>query len=293
MSQGRYYLGRVVKAGLLDQNKLIQILIDSKPITVGQYQWQFIDTQLVKYKRRNCYFSRLAKFSKEGKVPVVDTENKSHKDTYAENLLEASSPFAYIPDCSGIAYLHVWNNIDENVFRRRFKRLIEFNCNDFFATCDIEPITDYRTFVTKLQSLDKITELKAKVHPPNPLFGDLWAELNNYIETRNATEVQYLETSSKKTGLRTALVKYIKAILKGEIAKIDEPATLADASILMAADGYGSGKVIGISKQKQVVVRTSDTKMSFLHEKEPETESLIEESVSQLNKITNEREMRH
>ncbi len=43
----------------------------------------------------------------------------------APNLLEASAPFVYLPEFSGLAFLHVWNGIQEDVFPRRFKAIIE------------------------------------------------------------------------------------------------------------------------------------------------------------------------
>ncbi len=293
MRRGRYYLGRVVKLGELDQARLLDAIRDPKVINVGQFQWTFTDTFDLSDSSEGYVFSRLSKYSKEGHVTIVDTETKSQKDSVAENLLVASAPFIYIPEFSGIAYLHVWNGIEEGVFRRRFSALIEETYDNFFVSCEIEPISDYRAFVTKLKALDSFSEIRAKVHPPNPLFGDLWKDLNEYIKTRNASEVQVAEKSDEKDGLTTDLVKLINAIVEERVREVSQPASLTDAALLMAADGYGAGKVVGISRSETVIIRTADTQKSFLFDKDPEIEELAAEARRRFKAISNERDMQH
>jgi len=183
--------------------------------------------------------------------------------------------------------------IEEDVFRRRFSRLIEEAFNNFFLSCEIETIADYRAFVSKLKSLDSFSEIQAKVHPPNPLFGDLWKGLHEYIKSRNASEVRVAEKSEKREGLTTDLVKLINAIIEERIGDVDEPASITDAALLMAADGYGSGKVIGMAKRESVIIRTSDTQKSFLFDKEPDNEKLASEARVHLASVSDEREMKH
>jgi len=291
--RGRYYLGRVVKLGELDQERLLYAIREPKAISVGQFQWTFTDTVDATGSDDGFIFSRLSKYSQEGHVTVVDTTTKSRRDSVAENLLIASAPFVYLPEFSGIAYLHVWNGIEESVFRRRFSSLIEESYDNFFVSCEIDPISDYRAFVTKLKALDSFSEIRAKVHPPNPLFGDLWKELNEYIKSRNASEVQVAEKSDKNDGLSTELVNLINAILEERINDVPHPASLTDAALLMAADGYGSGKVIGVSRSESVIIRTSDTQKSFLFDKEPLVDEIASETRKRFKVISKEREMQH
>jgi len=291
--RGRYYLGRVVKLGELDQRRLLDAIREPKIVNVGQFQWTFTDTVDATDSDDGFIFSRLSKYSQEGHVTVVDTATKSRRDSVAENLLIASAPFIYLPEYSGIAYLHVWNGIEEAVFRRRFSALIEETYDNFFVSCEIDPISDYRAFVTKLKALDSFSEIRAKVHPPNPLFGDLWRDLNEYIKSRNASEVQVAEKSDEKDGLTTELVKLINAIVEERISDIPNPASLTDAALLMAADGYGSGKVIGVAHSETVIIRTSDTQKSFLFDKEPMVEEIANEARKRFKAISKERDMQH
>lgn len=293
MKRGRYYLGRVVKLGELDQRRLLDAIREPKIVNVGQFQWTFTDTVDATDSDDGFIFSRLSKYSQEGHLTVVDTVTKSRRDSVAENLLIASAPFIYLPEYSGIAYLHVWNGIEEAVFRRRFSALIEEAYDNFFVSCEIDPISDYRAFVTKLKALDSFSEIRAKVHPPNPLFGDLWRDLNEYIRSRNASEVQVTEKSDDKEGLTTELVELINAIVEERIRDMPKPASLTDAALLMAADGYGSGKVVGVSRSETVIIRTSDTQKSFLFDKEPVVEKIAIETRKRFKIISKERDMQH
>ena len=133
-------------------------------------------------------FGKLSKYSPQGSVKVLDEKEKAETRVIEPNLIEASSPFLYIPQFSGLAYLHVWNQIEREIFAKRFSRIIEESFDNFFVDCKIEPITDLRKFIEKLTSIETFTEISAKIHPPNPLFGRAWKDLREYLEKRQASE---------------------------------------------------------------------------------------------------------
>jgi len=192
-----------------------------------------------------------------------------------------------------LAFLHVWNGIQEDVFPRRFKAIIEAAYNNFFVDCTIEPVTDYRAFLDRLISLRKITELSAKVHPPNPLFGRLWGSLDKYVKRRQATEFSVRETSDGLAGLSTELVNLFQKILENPKYQPEIEPDITDAAMLMAADGYGSGKAVGMDGDTEVVVRTNESQKSFLFHKEPVPELLANLARVQFESISAERDMRH
>ncbi|KZY67867.1 hypothetical protein A3737_32800, partial [Oleiphilus sp. HI0065] len=207
--------------------------------------------------------------------------------------LEASSPFIYLPSYSGIAFLHVWNGIQEETFSRRFKSVIEAAFDGFMISCYIEPVSDYRQFTTRLKKLSHFTEFSARVSPPNPLFGRLWAGLNQYIEERNASEVSVKEHSSKEKGLKSRIIEVMDEIIEDADYEPQHDLAITDAAILMAADGYGKGKVVGMENGDEVVVSTSDTQKSFLYSKEPDPISLAIEVRSLFESVSTERDMKH
>ncbi|MEK6760195.1 MAG: hypothetical protein AABY51_10530, partial [Deltaproteobacteria bacterium] len=295
----RYYLGRVVKINFT-QNQLMDALAKVQPLTIGKFSWAISDISDQRSHSENPYiFGRLSKFHKEGHVTIVDTNLKSQVDAPQKNLLAASSPFIYLPKYSGLAYLHVWNGIQETLFSSIFKKLIEAYHGNFFIDCHIEPVADYRAFTSKLREFDVFTEISAKVYPPNPLFGRLWESLNDYVKKRNASELAVKETSEngKGTGIQTKIAELMSTILeeqgRAQIADEIAPADITDAALLMAADGYGHGKVTGIKNGSKIVIRTSETQKNFLFSKEPMPTKLAEEADKHFKNISIERDMGH
>ncbi|SCY35676.1 hypothetical protein [Pseudomonas flexibilis] len=292
MRKGRYYLGRVVKINL-DQDSLMNAITNAPIITIGKFDWTITDIEDNRNADFPYIFGKLSKYAKDGCAKVIDEVSRAQINTDVPNLLEASSSFVYLPDFSGIAFLHVWNGIQEDIFPRRFKSVIEAAFDGFMVACDVEPISDYRAFTTRLKKLSYFTEFSATVYPPNPLFGRLWGSLNEYIKSRNASEVAVKEHSSKPKGLNSKIVELMDSIMKSRDYEPEEAPAISDAAILMAADGYGRGKVVGFEDGDEVVIRTSDTRKSFLHDKEPTANELAVKAKSQFDKISNERDMRH
>lgn len=198
-----------------------------------------------------------------------------------------------LPEFSGLAFLHVWNGIQEDVFPRRFKSIIEAAYDNFFVDCTIEPVADYRAFLDRLKTLDRITELSARVHPPNPLFGRLWGGLDKYVKKRKAEEVSVRETTDKPNGLSTQLIVLIQNILENPKYEPESEPDITDAAMLMAADGYGNGKAVGNEGEHEVIVRTSESQKSFLFSKEPRPEDLAKAAQNQFERVSDERDMNH
>jgi hypothetical protein len=291
--RGRYFISRVIKLGQLNQLRLIETLLNAPVVPIRNHEWTITDVTSRLSGRNQFVFGNLAKYSRRGTVKVIDEPRKRQMQAVAPNLLEASSPFVYLPEFSGIAYMHVWNDIQEEVFPRRLKAIVEAAFDRFFVECVIEPVSDYRQFLQRLRSMDRITEIQARVHPPNPLFGRLWESLDAYVKRRGADEVSVRETSEKREGLSTQLVQ----LVEGAVAKSAEDDTrevdIADAAILMAADGYGSGKIIGRDGDQEVVVRTSDSQLSFVFSKEPDPEAFASAARTIFKRVKRERKMRH
>jgi hypothetical protein len=293
MRKGRYYLARVIKLGELNQTRLLDAIVKAPVVALGQFEWTITDVVDKRNERMPYVFGNLVKYSKDGRVTIVDEPAKQQLQARAPNLLEASAPFVYVPQFSGLAFLHVWNGIQEDVFPRRFKSIIEAAYDNFFVDCTIEPVADYRAFLDRLKSLDRITELSARVHPPNPLFGRLWSGLDKYVKKRKAEEVSVRETTEKPGGLSTQLLALIQNILENPKYEPESEPDITDAAMLMAADGYGNGKAIGTEGEHEVIVRTSESQKSFLFAKEPRPEDLAAAAQSQFSRISDERDMNH
>lgn len=158
--QGTYYAGRVLKLGLLDQEKLLAAIKNPTSVTHRGNAWTFLDVDEYKQAEHHYVFGRLCKYAPEGEVGVVDESTRSERKQLEPNLLVASSPFVYIPAHSGIAFLNVSGQIEVRTFIRRFSEIIEETHSNFFVDCDIELITDLKTFAAKLLSLQGIFKIE-------------------------------------------------------------------------------------------------------------------------------------
>jgi len=296
--RARYYLGRVVKGGVLDAEKFIKALHKPASVLKSNYSWTITKCRVFGPTAKPKYvYARLAKYEPEGKIAKVDTAMHDEIDAEVDNKLIASSPFVYIPQYSGIAYQHIWNSIQQEVFVRRFSEIIIETFQKFFVKCEIDPITDYRTFIKRLIELEHINKLSATVSPPNPLFGILWKELKEYLKSRDIDELSIAEEGKKEKHLRTNLIELINLFIdkKGEEAvnKLAEKVAIGDAAVIMAADGYGRAKLEGIKGNHIIIIRTSENMKSFLFEKDPDPEELYEQAKALFEEINKERYMEH
>lgn len=117
--------------------------------------------------------------------------------------------------------------------------------------------------------------------------------LNEYIRKRNASEITVKESREDSGGLKTKIMALIVGIMENPNYQPGEQPDIADAAILMAADGYGMGKVTGVQNGEEIIIRTSDTQKSFLFGKEPNPEELAIEAHKHFGRINEERDMRH
>ena len=295
--RGRYYLGRVILLGKLDKNGFIDAIKSPATVHVGKFSWTITDVVLDDDDGVLRYvYGQLSKFSPEGIVKIVDNSKKTQGEVIEPNLLISTSPFIYIPDISGITYLHVWNQIERDTFIKRFCEVINETHEKFFVDCCIEPITDLRHFAERLSSIERFIEISAKVYTPNPLFGRAWKNLNDYIKKRMASEISIKEKGDEEKPLQSKLVEHVTGLLNQENGFSYEPAEpvdISDAAILMAADGYGSGKVVGKEAGSTVTVRTSETHKSFLFSASPTPTDLFKEVQKHFIKLKKDRGMEH
>lgn len=293
--KGTYYLGRVVKTGALETDDIKTALRAPESITRYGSAWTFLDVKEYFDGRTSYFFGRLGKYDPDGEVSVVDP--KKHKETKQRqpNMTRASSPFIYIPDHSGLSFLHVSNHIDYKTFMTRWAEVVNASHRKLLAQCDVDPITDLRSFSRKLKALDGIYSISATVSPPNPLFGPLWEDLKNYLKSRNTDRMKIEEDSSLGEPLDTDLAEHVEGIVQQSAEKpyAPDPLPIGDAAILMAADGYGKGSVRGKQGDDVIVIRTSETVRNFSFERDPDPEKLYKKTAAIFDRIKEERHMEH
>ena len=295
IKDGKYYLGRVIKLGTLNQDKLIEAM--KYPVTslYGKYAWTFTDV-IEKYDQngKQYIFGKLSKFLPEGEITKVDTSTHFEYTQKEKNLSISSSPFVYLREYSGIAFLHVHNQIEQKFFIKRFREIINEKYENFFVDCKIEMISDIKSFSDKLSAIDKIFKIQAKISPPNPLFGPLWEPLKKYLEERNADIMEIVEDAKLGSELNTNLPEYIQYVTVDDENKLKNfHLPIGDAAILMAIDGYGDGTIRGKQNGETISIKTSESNINFVFTKDPNPEELYEKALELLGKITHDRHMKH
>ena len=296
--RSRYFLSRVVKINLTPP-PLMDAICNPVIIKVRNPQWTI--TSIVDGRNNEgigpFVYGKLTKYIDEA-VDVVDENQHELDQSLINNRVKASSPFVYLPEFSGLCFLHVYNEIQGDVFPRRFKKIIEdsrnIKFNDLLIGCEVDPISDYSKFIKKISEVKKIFEINAKVSPPNPLFSPLWEPLKEFLKERRATTLRINEESEDKNGLKTDLKEIVDHINQNEIRNLNIKVELIDAAILMAADGYGKGTITGENmSQEEVVINTEDSQKSFLFNKDPLPEILARKAKSEFLNISNKRDMEH
>ena len=210
VAKGIYYIGRVLKLQLLNQDKLIRALNKPAIISSRANSWTFIDIEEYNKSGHHFIYGKLSKFLPDGEVTIVDP--KAHSETVQDepNLKIASSPFVYIPEHSGIAFLNVNGHIEQKMFIKKFCEIVQGTYDNYFVECDIDLISDLRTFSSKLSSFDQILQISAKISPPNPLFSPLWEELEKYLRERKTDKMTIIEDASQAEPLQSYLPELVQ-----------------------------------------------------------------------------------
>lgn len=294
--KGTYYAGRVLKLGVLNQDMLLEAIRQPRAVRYRGNAWTFIDVEEHQTGNEHFVFGRLSKYAPDGQVGVVDETTRSEKRQVEPNLLVASSPFVYIPEHSGIAFLNVAGQIEVQGFIRRFCEIVEATHDGFFVDCDIELVTNLKTFAAKLLSLEGIFKIEARISPPNPLFSPLWRSLEQYLRGRNTDRMTVVEDAPEAGTLKTELPSLVDLASRQtpEDQFIPENAIpIGDAAILMAADGYGNGIIRGRRGEEVVVIKTSETALNFTFDKTPVPYELYLKAVEVFRRIERQRHMEH
>lgn len=287
--------------GLLTQGSLIEAMVDPVIVEHSNYLYTFTDVRIEKLEKEQIVYGQLSKYSAEGRVEVVEPEKHASVPRLVPNILQASSGFIYFPDISALAYQHVWNQLELRTFQIVFQKLVRKKHGDFFVDCLLEAISDLRTFIFRVSKLSAIRSIDATVHPPNPLFGPAWESLREHMRRRKAEEVRVRERAADESGLASALPAVAKAVAdrKPLDAEAIEASTgnatleIADAAVLMAADGYGKARVDGVDGAKRTVVSTRENQIAIEVSKETGEIDIARIIRERLDRAAEESGLRH
>jgi hypothetical protein len=297
--KGTFYLARFHKTGI-DNSTLFNVLRNPSVVSKGQHAWTFTKYKAFPSEDAPLFvYARLAKFDPDGEVSKVDTSEHDEVNELIDNKVVASSPFVYIPEFSGVAYLHIWNQIQKEAFIARFPQIILHTLKEVFVNCYLDPIADYEKFVYRLAQVDALTRIRSKVTPPNPLFGSLWESLRDHLKRRDLKDMVIDEHSKDSAQIKSSLIKILREFTKDgqlstdAIESLKDSIDISDAAVLMAADGYGQAKIEGKRDGQEVEIKTSESIKGFKLSVDPKPEQLYEAARKVFQQINNERYLKH
>src|SRR3972149_6715304 len=100
-SEGIYYLGRIIKLGVLNEEKIFEALMNPATIVRRGNAWTITNAAVHEDGALRFGYGRLCKFAPETEVAVIDLLKKAEVRQPERNVILASSPFVYIPEHSG------------------------------------------------------------------------------------------------------------------------------------------------------------------------------------------------
>ncbi|WP_110666767.1 hypothetical protein [Salinicola halophilus] len=292
---GTYYLGRVIKTGALETEHIKSALRSSESFTTYGSSWTFLDVEELSDGSATYFFGRLVKYDPDAEVTVVDPEARREVRQREPNMTIASSPFVYIPDHQGLAFLHVAGQISYETFMSRWSSVVNASHFQILSNCSVEAVSDIESFTKKVKALDNIYFISSTVSPPNPMFGPLWENLKNYLVSRKTDRMKIEEDGAPAQPINTELAQHMERMLVDEEASspLSETLPIGDAAILMAVDGYGKGVIRGKRGDKIVTIKTSETTMNFTFPRDPDPFGLYKKAAGVFEEIKSQRHMRH
>jgi hypothetical protein len=90
--KGTYYLGRVIKLGQLDDDRLVRSILEPREVIRRKSAWTFIDALEVNEPGQRFVFARLSKYSPKAEVKVVDPKRRSEIKRGEPNLVSQAVP---------------------------------------------------------------------------------------------------------------------------------------------------------------------------------------------------------
>ena len=285
----KFYIYRLNKIGRFHEEPdlLFQAFRESPGLTEDRFGWTIIE----QITQPGYIYGKLCKYALIGSTQTLDLNGKSIRTTPTQNQIKAVSEYLYIPTYSGIAFHPIYPDIPQSVFVKKFPQVLMSLPNLLMARLEIEAISDIRIFSARIRGLTDISKIHALVRPPNPSFSPLWEEIKEYLKKRRVSQLEITEETSGQS-INSKIPELVTQIFDENQRDIP-PAELADAALLMAADGYGEGYVDGRKGSKKERVWTSHAQINFKIRSQAEHGEIFEAAESILQKASNERRMMH
>jgi len=252
-----YYFGRLNLMGVWPNkreflyNALRSGVVESK----RNFKYGIFDVREISLQGQVFVYGRLVKYKPVLEGEVVDEQKGKVVEGGLPHGVVAKSDFFLHYQSEVIAYRPIANRLSDSQFREMFARLIEAAHHNFFVSAALELIEEEFGIIEAVKKFQVIQRIVVEVHPTNPSNRKTYQRIDERLKRLRAQKMKQ-SVEGGESGLN-------KDALEGDDIY---------AGLVMAADGYGKGRVQGVLDGAKVTISTgqSPVKKEVLFSESPE-----------------------
>jgi hypothetical protein len=239
-----YFFGRLNLLGARDDKH--RFLYDALKAdiyeTKGKFKYGFFETREVVHEENLFAFGSLVKYKPLLEGEIVDEDTHRLVEDGLPYGVIARSEFFFHYRTAVIAYRPITNRLSATQFREITARLIESAHDNFFVSAEIESVDEDLEIREAVGKFETISKISFDLHPSNPSLRPIWRAVDERLKALEARRLR--ETvEAREDGFN-------KDILMNDDAF---------GGLIMAADGYGKGRVEGVLDGRKVTISTEDS----------------------------------
>ena len=252
-----YYFGRLNLMGVWDNKRefLHKALKSGSVESKRNFKYGIFDVEEIALQGQVFVYGRLVKYKPVLEGEVVDEQKGKVVEGGLPHGVVAKSDFFLHYQSEVIAYRPIANRLSESQFREMFARLIEAAHHHFFVSAALELIEEEFGIIEAVKKFQIIQRIVIEVHPTNPSNRKTYQRIDERLKRLKAQRM--------------------KQSIEGGEGGLNKDTLEEDdiyAGLVMAADGYGKGRVQGVLDGAKVTISTgqSPVKKEILFSENPE-----------------------
>jgi len=244
----RYYFGRLNIISAYTGSKkdfLVQGLNSDVLLFIRNYNWGFFEVEVIQDEEEEYLSGFLVKYRPLDPSEFVNVETREIQEQEVRDRITAKSCF-FLHIRTGVVAYQVTTDINDNLFRENFCKLLQQAYDNLFIDTEIQAINQEETFFEAIKSFNSIRKISIYLHPSNPSSRDIWKSVDERLkrlDLENYTEIYKSKSESRSLNIEN-----------------DEE---INSKLHMANDGYGKAKVTGKKGEDYETITTGDTPITY------------------------------
>lgn len=262
-----FFFGRLnINAYVADKKDLILTgLRTDKFHDKNEFRYGFFDIEELNVE---FVYGRLVKYKRLLEGEVVDEERHLTAVGGLPYGMVGKSDFFLHYKSGVLAYRPLVSKISAKQFRFVFARLIEAGHDNFFVSAQVETIDEGLRIEEAIRKFEVIRKVVFDIHPTNPSNRDVYKRVDERLKQLRVEKLKQVVEASEG-GLNK------NTLLDDDIYR----------SLIMAADGYGSGSIHGVAEGRTMVITTEDSPVRKEIVESPSPIEMLESLLSTFRQI--------